>query len=86
MRSVRETYDLPERPPLPFRQIVVMVAIPLAAFVLWLALPHSPVTVALLAIALLVAVFMGVGIVLRSRELNEKPGRQPVTPPSAEQG
>lgn len=86
MRSVRETYDLPERPPLPFRQIVVMIAIPLAALVLWLAAPHSPITVALLAIALLVAVFMGVGMVLRSRELDERPGRKPVTPPSAEQG
>ncbi len=84
MRSVRETYDLPERPPLPFRQIVVMIAIPLAALLLWLALPDSPITVALLVIALLVAVFMGVGTVLRSRELTEKPGRHPVTPPSVE--
>ncbi|MEA2143890.1 MAG: hypothetical protein QOI64_2320, partial [Solirubrobacteraceae bacterium] len=28
------------------------------------------------------AVFLGVGAVLRSRELDEKPGRNPVTPPS----
>lgn len=84
MRSVRETYDLPKRPPLPFRQIVVMIAIPLAALIMWLVLPHSPITVALLAIALLVTVFMGVGTVLRSRGLDEKPGRHPVTPPSIE--
>ncbi|MDQ3678915.1 MAG: hypothetical protein M3401_19305 [Actinomycetota bacterium] len=86
MRSVRETYDLPKRPPLPFRQIAVMIAIPLAALVLWFVLPHSPVTVVLLALSLLVAVFMGVGTVLRSRELDEKPGREPVTPPSTEKG
>lgn len=60
MRSVRESYDLPKRPPLPDRQIALMLAAPLAALALWLALPDSPVTVALLAIALLFAVFMGV--------------------------
>lgn len=86
MRSVRETYDLPKRPPLPFRQAAVMLALPLAALVLWLALPHSPITVALLAVSVLVAVFMAVGKVLRSRELDEKPGREPVTPPSTEKG
>lgn len=86
MRSVRETYDLPKRPPLPFRQIAVMLTIPVAALLLWLALPDSPITVALLVIALLIAVFMGVGMVLRSPELDEKPTREPVTPPSAEKG
>ena len=82
MTQLREDYDLPERPPLPFRQAMVMFAVPLLALVLWLVLPDSPITVALLAIALLAAVFTGVGLVLRSRELDEKPGRNPVTPPS----
>ena len=49
---------------------------------LWLLLPNSPIAVAVLAIALLAVVFVGVGFVLRSRELDEKPGRNPVTPPS----
>ena len=49
---------------------------------LWLALPDSPITVALLAITLLGVVFTGVALVLRSRELDQKPGRHPVTPPS----
>jgi hypothetical protein len=40
--------------------------------------------VALLAVVLLAAVFVGVGAVLRSRELDEKPGRNPVTPPSVD--
>ena len=84
MDSVRETYELPKRPPTPFRQWAVMLAIPAIALVLWLVLPDSPITVALLAIAVLVAVFVGVGMVLRSRELEEKPGRHPVTPPSVD--
>ena len=84
MESVRESYELPERPPLPFRQIVVMFAVAALALVLWLVLPHSAITVALIVIALLVAVFLGVGMVLRSRELDCKPDRDPVPPPSAE--
>jgi hypothetical protein len=82
MTSLRQDYDLPQRPPLPMRQAVVMFVIPLLALGLWLVLPDSPITVALLAVTILVAVFAGVGAVLRSRELDEKPGRHPVTPPS----
>jgi hypothetical protein len=84
MTQLREDYDLPERPPLPFRHAVVMFALPVIALGLWLALPDSPITVALLAVTLLAAVFVGVGLVLRSRELDEKPGRNPVTPPSVD--
>lgn len=84
MESVRESYDVPKRPPAPFRQWAVMLAVPALALLLWLALPDSPITVALLAIAVLGAVFGGVWLVLRSRELEEKPGRNPVTPPSVD--
>ncbi|HVF76887.1 MAG TPA: hypothetical protein VNA28_01210 [Solirubrobacteraceae bacterium] len=83
MRSVRETYDIPkERPGITARQWLVMLAAPLLALGLWRALPDSPVTVALVAIALLAAVFTGVGIVLNSRRLDEEPGRNPTPPPS----
>jgi hypothetical protein len=83
MRSVRETYDIPkERPGITARQWLVMLAAPLLALGLWRALPDSPVTVALVAIALLAAVFTGVGIVLNSRRLDEKPGEHPIPPPS----
>jgi hypothetical protein len=82
MERERENYDLPKRPPLPFRQAAVMFTVVLLALGLWLLLPNSPISVALLAIVLLAAVFIGVGSVLRSRELDEKPGRNPVTPPS----
>lgn len=61
-----------------------MVAFVVLALALWLLLPSSPVTVALLAVVLLAAVFVGVAAVLRSRELDEKPGRNPVTPPSVD--
>jgi len=84
MDSVRESYDLPKRPPLPLRQIAVMLTVLAAALILWLVIPDSPISVALLAIALLATVFIGVGMVLRSRELNEKPGRNPVPPPSTD--
>jgi hypothetical protein len=82
MERERENYDLPKRPPLPFRQAAVMFAVILLALGLWLVLPNSPIAVGFLAIVVLAAVFIGVGSVLRSRELDEKPGRNPVTPPS----
>jgi hypothetical protein len=82
MERERENYDLPKRPPLPFRQAAVMFAVIVLALGLWLLLPNSPFSVAFLAIVLLAAVFTGVGLVLRSRELDKKPGRNPVTPPS----
>jgi 4-hydroxybenzoate polyprenyltransferase len=82
MSDPRENYDLPKKPPLPFRQAVVMFTVVALALVGWLLLPNSPLSVALLAVVLLAAVFVGVGMVLRSRELDEKPGRNPVPPPS----
>lgn len=86
MTDPRENYGLPEKPPLPFRQAAVMVTVVALALGAWLLLPGSPITVALLAIAVLAAVFVGVGAVLRSRELDEKPGSNPVTPPSVDKG
>jgi membrane protein implicated in regulation of membrane protease activity len=84
MTDLRDDYDLPRKPPLPFRQAAVMFAVVALALGGWLLLPNSPFAVALLAVVLLAAVFIGVGSVLRSRELNEKPGRNPVTPPSVD--
>jgi hypothetical protein len=63
-----------------------MLAAPLAALALWLALPDSPVTVALLAIALLFAVFMGVATSCARASSTRRPSREPVTPPSTEKG
>ncbi len=82
MTSLREDYDLPKRPPLPFRQAALMFAAVVLALGLWFVLPSSPIVVALIAVIMLAVVFTGVGLVLRSRELDEKPGRNPVTPPS----
>lgn len=82
MTHLREDYELPRKPPVPMRQAGVMVILPLIALGLWLALPHTAITVALLALLLLGAVFTGVGLVLRSSELSEPPGRHPIRPPS----
>ena len=84
MTDLRDDYDLPRKPPLPFRQAALMCAFVVLALAAWLLLPSSPIVVGLLAIALLAVVFVGVGAVLRSRELDEKPGRNPVTPPSVD--
>ncbi len=84
MTDLRDDYDLPKKPPLPFRHAVVMFSVVALALVGWLLLPNSPFSVALLAIVLLAAVFIGVGMVLRSRELDKKPGRNPVPPPSVD--
>ena len=67
-----------------FWQWLVMLAAPAIALGLWLVLPDSPITVAFLAVAVLVAVFVGVGAVLNSRQASEPPGEQPMTPPSVE--
>ena len=82
MRSVRETYDLPERPPVAFWQWGVMLGAPVLALGAWFLAPDSPITVALLAIVILAAVFFGVSVVLRKRELSEPPRENPIPPPS----
>ena len=82
MRTIRDTYDLPQRPPVPFWQWAVMLAAPALALGVWLLAPDSAITVALLAVALLAAVFIGVSVVLRKRELSEPPGEHPMPPPS----
>jgi 4-hydroxybenzoate polyprenyltransferase len=84
MTNLRDDYDLPKKPPLPFRQAALMLTVVLLALGGWLLLPNSPFTVALLAVVLLGTVFVGVGMVLRSRELDKKPGRNPVPPPSVD--
>ncbi len=75
----------PPDPPTRFtaRYIAVMLTIPVIALLLWLALPHSAVTVSLLAIGLLAAVFIGIGsAMLRSRDLEKPPGRHERPTPS----
>ncbi|MEA2219918.1 MAG: hypothetical protein QOJ35_2544 [Solirubrobacteraceae bacterium] len=82
MDNLRETYDLPRRPGVAFWQWLVMLAVPVVALGLWLVLPASPITVAAIAIAVLAAVFVGVGLVLNSRQASEQPGETPIRPPS----
>lgn len=77
--SIREDYDVPSgthRLP-PVRMWIVMAIVPLAALAAWALLPNGPVTVAILAVAILAAVFTGVHWVLSARGLNRPPGRDP---------
>jgi hypothetical protein len=60
----------------------VMVGVVVLALVLWLVLPRSAVTVAILAVVVLAAVFFGVSRVLHARQLSRPPGRNPTRPPS----
>ena len=81
--SLRDEYDLPKRTSLGLRMWVVMGLVPLAALVLWIIAPGSPVAVAVLAIALLAIVFGGVAWAMSARDLRRAPGRSPQRPPSA---
>jgi hypothetical protein len=81
--SLREDYDLPRSTSIGLRTWIVMGIAPLAALVLWLIAPSSPVAVVVLVIAVLVLVGGGVAWVMSSRDLRRAPGRDPQTPPSA---
>ncbi len=78
--SIRETYDLPRRIPVSIRFMTFMTVFSIGAVLLWLVLPDSPVTVALLAIALLVIVFAGVMRIFSARAVRQAPESRPVPP------
>jgi hypothetical protein len=79
MSDIRETYDLPRKPPATFRFIGFLAVFVIGAPLLWLVLPDGPVTVAVLGIALLVIIGVGLRLILGSRELNRAPSRNPVS-------
>jgi hypothetical protein len=78
MRSVRQTYDLPRKPPAMFRFAAFMVAFAIGAPLLWLVLPDGVVTVAVLAVVLLLIVGFALRSILASREVEQPPPRRPV--------
>jgi hypothetical protein len=78
MADIRESYDLPRKPPAVFRYIAFIGAFVIGAPLLWLALPDGVVTVAGLAIFLLVIIALALRSILSSRDVNEAPGRNPV--------
>jgi len=71
------------RAPVPFAMAAVMCAVPVIVVGAWLLLPHSAVTVALLAVIALAAVFIGIWRVMSLRALERPPGRNPVPPHGA---
>jgi predicted lysophospholipase L1 biosynthesis ABC-type transport system permease subunit len=84
MRSLRDTYDAPDETPSPMRMWALMVGVVVLALLLWLVLPDSAITVAILAVVVLGTVFFGVSRILTSRQLSEPPGRNPTPPPSTQ--
>jgi hypothetical protein len=78
MRSIRESYDLPRKPPALFRFAAFMVAFAVGAPLLWLLLPDGVVTVAVLAVALLLIIGFALRSILASREVRQRPPRRPV--------
>jgi hypothetical protein len=78
MPSIRETYDLPRKPPATFRFAAFMVAFAVGAPLLWLVLPDGIVTVAGLAIFLLVIIAFALRSILSSRDVQQPPPRRPV--------
>jgi|tagenome__1003787_1003787.scaffolds.fasta_scaffold19225640_2 hypothetical protein len=67
--TVREDYDLPKRAPTPLLVWALIGVVIVLALGLWLVLPDGPVTVALLFLLILGAVFFGVSRILFSRRL-----------------
>jgi hypothetical protein len=82
MSSLREIYELPDRPPIPYRVWALMLVVLAMSLGLWLLLPDSTVAVVILFVAVTTTVFMGVWHVLASRDLEEPPPPNPVPPPS----
>jgi hypothetical protein len=83
MRSVREIYALPDRPPIPYRVWALCLAVPFLSLGLWLVFPDSTVTLVILFAAVLTAVFVGVAHLISDPELEEPPGVDPAPPPRA---
>jgi hypothetical protein len=78
MSDIRETYDLPRKPPATFRFIGFVVVFAIGAPLLWLVLPDGAVTVAALAIFLLLVIGLVLREILKSRDIRQPPGRNPV--------
>lgn len=84
MRSVRESYDLPRRPPPAVKMLAFMAIFSIGATVAWLVFPESAISVAVLFVALTLLVAGGVWWIFSRRDTREPPGRNPVRPPSTE--
>jgi len=82
MRSIKESYDLPKRLPVPMRVWLMPLIILLASVGGWLVLPRTPVTAGLLVLVIIVVVGASVFRIMTSRQLTALPRRNPVKPPS----
>jgi uncharacterized membrane protein len=80
--NLRQAYDLPERPPIPYRVWATALFVIALALGLWLLLPESPLAVVIVFVVVLTAVFGATLYILRDHELEEPPPLHPVPPPS----
>ncbi len=71
--SVREQYDLPKRPPVPWRILALVGLVILLALALWRFGPGGPFMVALTFGLIFGAVLAGVFMILSSRRVREPP-------------
>ena len=75
--SVREQYDLPSRPPIPWRVLILVGVVTLVALGLWRFGPDSAALVVVVFLVVIGAVFFGVFSIITSRRLEEPPGGMP---------
>jgi hypothetical protein len=82
MSSLRDLYNLPERPPVPYRIWLLTLTVLAISLGLWLVFGDSTITVVLLFVAVVATLSVGLAHILRSPELEEPPPLDPVPPPS----
>jgi drug/metabolite transporter (DMT)-like permease len=75
-----DTDDLRREKPTPWLMLALVLGVIALAFVLWRVLPDSPITVALLAVAVLAAVGFGVWKLLTQPQFSRAPERRPAPP------
>jgi len=71
--GVREQYDIPKRPPVPWRIFALVGVVIVAALAMWRFGPDGAFWVALSFGLIIGAVFAGVFMILSSRRLREPP-------------
>ncbi len=77
MRKIPETYDVPRKSSPTMQFVGFMLAFAVGAPLLWLVLPDGVVTVAGMAIFLLVIVALALRAILASRDIEQPPPRRP---------
>ncbi len=78
MGNIPETYDVPRKISPTLKFIGFTLAFIVGAPLLWLVLPDGVVSVAVMAIVLLVVIGVALRAILGSRDMDQPPPRRPV--------